>query len=61
MQSDIKKEEAMENKIDKEELLSLIKEKAAELWEKDGCKSGRDFDYWLKAEKIVKGQMKIKL
>ena len=51
----------MENRFEKEELLSLIKEKAAELWEKDGCKSGHDFDYWLKAEKIVKGQMKKRL
>ncbi len=51
----------MEKRFEKEELLSCIKEKAKELWEKDGCKSGRDFDYWLQAEKIVKGQMKKRL
>jgi hypothetical protein len=32
--------------------------KANELWEKDGCKQGRDLDYWLQAEKIVKGRMR---
>jgi len=45
----------MEVKID---LTNLIREKAKELWEKDGRKQGRDTDYWLQAEKIVKGQTK---
>ena len=56
-----KKEDIVDKRFEKEELLSCIKEKAKELWEKDGCKSGRDFDYWLQAEKIVKGQMKKRL
>jgi hypothetical protein len=37
----------------------IVKEKAQELWEKDGRKKDRDLDYWLQAEKIVKGQMRI--
>ncbi|MBU4376043.1 MAG: DUF2934 domain-containing protein [Candidatus Omnitrophica bacterium] len=45
----------METKID---LTNLIREKAKELWEKDGRKQGRDMDYWLQAEKIVKAQAK---
>jgi len=48
----------MKNKYEKAELTNYIKEKAKELWEQDGCKQGRDLDYWLQAEKIVKGQMK---
>ena len=48
----------MNNKCEKAELANRIKEKAKELWEKDGCKGGRDLDYWLQAEKIVKGQIK---
>lgn len=35
-----------------------IKKKAKELWEKDGCKQGRELDYWLNAEKAVRGQIK---
>ena len=48
----------MEKKREKTDLTNNIREKARELWEKDGCKQGRDLDYWLQAEKIVKGQMK---
>jgi hypothetical protein len=48
----------MKKKCEKVELINCIKEKAKELWEKDGCKQGRDLDYWLQAEKIIKGQMK---
>jgi hypothetical protein len=48
----------MKNKCEKAELTNCIKEKAKELWAKDGCKQGRDLEYWLKAEKIIKGQMK---
>lgn len=48
----------MKNKCEKAELTNPIKEKAKELWEKDGSKQGCDLEYWLKAEKIVKGQMK---
>lgn len=48
----------MEKIREKTDLTNNIREKAKELWEKDGCKQGRDLEYWLKAEKIVKGQMK---
>lgn len=48
----------MKNKVGKVELTNTIKEKAKELWEKDGCKQGCDLEYWLKAEKIVKSQVK---
>ena len=53
-----RKEGFIEKKCEKAELTNCIKKKAKELWEKDGCKQGRDLDYWLRAEKIVKGQMK---
>lgn len=44
----------MKQKRPAPDLTSLIRIKARELWEKDGCPPGRDFEYWLKAEKIVK-------
>ncbi len=40
------------------DLKECIKKKARELWEKEGCKQGRDLDYWLKAEQAVKVQVK---
>jgi hypothetical protein len=48
----------VEKKREKTDLTNNIREKARELWEKDGCKQGRDLDYWLQDEKIVKRQMK---
>ena len=42
------------------DLTNCIKQKAKELWEKDGCKQGRDLDYWLQAERIVKSQVNTK-
>jgi len=48
----------MKKKCEVRDLTDCIKSKAKELWEKDGCKQGRDQDYWLQAEKIVKRQMK---
>ena len=48
----------MEKKRGKTDLTNNIREKAEELWKRDGCKRDRDLDYWLQAEKIVKGQMK---
>jgi len=48
----------MAKKPEKTDLTNCIKEKARELWEKDGCKQGRDLDYWLQAEKMVKERMK---
>jgi hypothetical protein len=38
------------------DMTELIRQKAKELWEKDGCKQGRDMEYWFQAEKIIKGQ-----
>ena len=35
-----------------------IKKKAYELWEKEGRRQGNDMDYWLRAEKAVKAQIK---
>jgi hypothetical protein len=46
----------MKNECKNSDLTNCIKEKAKELWQKDGCKQGRDLNYWLQAEKIVKGQ-----
>ena len=42
----------------KKEVVECIKKKAYELWDKDGRKQGRDMDYWLNAEKVVKVQIK---
>jgi len=46
----------MAKKYSNKDLTECIKVKAKELWEKDGCKQGRDLDYWLQAEKVVKSQ-----
>lgn len=35
-----------------------IKKKAYELWDKEGRKEGNDMEYWLIAEKTVKGSGK---
>ena len=48
----------MKNKCERAELTNPIKEKAKELWEKDGYKQGRDLEYWLQAERIIKSQAK---
>lgn len=50
----------MKKKRDNMDLTECIRQKAKELWEKDGCKQGHDLDYWLQAEKIVKSQAKTK-
>jgi len=47
----------MEKKYEKKDCTTVIREKAHELWEKDGRRQGRDLDYWLRAEKIVKSQI----
>ena len=46
----------MKNRCEKADLTNCIKEKAKELWEKGGGKQGRDLEYWLQAEKIVKSK-----
>ena len=46
----------MEKKCISSELSNCIKQKAYELWKKDGCKQGKDLDYWLQAERLVKSQ-----
>ena len=46
----------MENKCDKAEFTNCIKQKAYELWKKDGSKQGCDLHYWLEAEKVVKAK-----
>lgn len=48
----------MKKKSKELDLADYIKVRARELWEKDGCKEGRDLDYWLGAEKIIKSQMR---
>jgi len=48
----------MRKKCKEIDLNDCIKAKAKELWEKNGCKQGRDLDYWLQAEKIIKSQIK---
>lgn len=50
----------MKKKCSNTDLTECIRQKAKELWGKDGCKQGRDLDYWLQAEKIVKSQAKAK-
>jgi len=42
----------------KKDAAECIKKKTYELWEKDRCNQGRDLDYWLNAEKVVKSQIK---
>ncbi len=46
----------MGKKRGKTDLSEVVKVKAKELWEKGGCKQDNDLEYWLEAEKIVKGQ-----
>ena len=48
----------MGNECDKKNAAECIKKKAYELWDKDGRKQGCDLNYWLKAEKAVKTQIK---
>ncbi len=43
------------HKIGEHECITV---RAYELWEKDGCKQGRDLHYWLMAEKTVRGASK---
>ncbi len=40
------------------DVTNAIRQKAYELWKKDGCRQGHDLDYWLKAEKTVCGKKK---
>ena len=46
----------MADKCGSDDVANCIKQKAYELWKKEGCKPGHDLDYWLKAEKLVKSK-----
>ena len=48
----------MDGECNKKDVAECIKKKAYELWDKDGRKQGCDLNYWLKAEKAVKAQIK---
>ena len=54
----IKRRWSMNNECNKKDAAECIKKKAYELWDKDGRKQGCDLNYWLKAEKAVKAQIK---
>ncbi|PJC47734.1 MAG: hypothetical protein CO035_05780, partial [Candidatus Omnitrophica bacterium CG_4_9_14_0_2_um_filter_42_8] len=43
-----------ENRVSREEFMQLIQQKAYEIYEKRGCKSGNDLEDWLNAERLVK-------
>jgi len=42
----------------KNNVQECVKQKAYELWEKDGRKPSLDLHYWLNAEKTVKNRVK---
>ena len=42
--------------IPQDQLTDMIRKKAYEFYEKRGKKQGRDLDYWLQAEKVVKSK-----
>lgn len=46
----------MAKKCDKTDLTECIRKKAYELWHKEGCKQGKDMEYWLQAEVTIKSQ-----
>ena len=39
-----------------QDMTDCIRKKAQELWEKGGRQQGKDEEYWLKAEKLVKAK-----
>ena len=41
-------------RVSREEFMQLVQQKAYELYEKRGCKSGNDLEDWLNAERLVK-------
>lgn len=47
-------------KVDPNELIARIQQRAYELFEKGGCQPGHDLDNWLKAERQVKKELGIK-
>ncbi|KAF0138553.1 MAG: hypothetical protein FD153_1240 [Rhodospirillaceae bacterium] len=38
------------------ELIERIRERAYQLWEAEGCKQGRDMEYWFRAEAQIAGE-----
>lgn len=42
--------------VSKEQLMTKVKAKAYEFWEKQGRKNGNDRAHWFEAERIVKSQ-----
>ena len=44
--------------MSQEDVASLIRKKAYELWEKRGRTTGHPLDDWLEAERIVRGRAK---
>jgi len=49
-----------ENRVSREEFMQLVQQKAYEIYEKRGCKSGNDLEDWLNAERLVKLGLGIK-
>lgn len=48
----------MKNKCEEVDLTDYIRVKAKEIWQDDGWKKGRDLDYWLQAEKIIRDEVR---
>ncbi len=46
------------SKMSQDEITTLIRKKAYELWEKRGRKAGHSYDDWLEAERIVRGKLR---
>jgi ribulose kinase len=49
----------MKKKCKKIDLTDYVKVKAKELWEKSGCRQGRDLEHWLQAEEKMKDLLAI--
>ena len=43
-------------KLNEQDVQSMIQKKAYELWEKKGGSVGHELDNWLEAERIVRGK-----
>ena len=49
-----------DKKLNNDELFELIKARAFELWNKEKCKQGDDWNYWFRAEQEIKKDLKKK-